>query len=57
MILNIWTRFKNMCVEYRFEDWLYLFAVLAIISYGMYGCAGALGIIENPASMGMTDAR
>lgn len=46
-----------MCGEYQFEDWVYLFAVLAIISYALYGCAGVLGIIENPGSMGMMDAR
>jgi hypothetical protein len=57
MILDIWKTFKNMCGEYEFEDWVYLFAVLAIISYALYGCAGVLGIIENPGSMGMMDAR
>jgi len=46
-----------MIQEYRFEDWFYLLVVLIIIIIGIYGFCAMIGVVQNPTTMGLLDAR
>ena len=42
MISDVLKTIKNMCSEYRFEDWLYLIAAVCVIIFGLYSCTGMM---------------
>ncbi len=39
MISDVLKTIKNMCSEYRFEDWVYLIAAISVVVFGLYSCA------------------
>jgi len=57
MISDVLKTIKYMIQEYRFEDWFYLLVVLIIIIIGIYGFCAMIGVVQNPTTMGLLDAR
>ena len=42
MISDVLKTIKNMCSEYRFEDWVYLIAAISVVVFGLYSCVNGI---------------